>query len=86
MSGLQVELQALRDTDPGMTLLTAVEFVTSDPGHRTALYRRSAEDGDSQALGLNQDDPRLLKIATSLALDLAFLELRARGEGFQVQG
>jgi hypothetical protein len=86
ISGLRHELQALRAADPGMSLLTAVEFTTSDPSHRVALYRRCTEDGDIQARGLSQDDPRLLKIASSSALDLAFLERRARGEGFQVQG
>jgi hypothetical protein len=86
LSGLRHELQALRTADPGMGLLEAVEFVTSDPGQRIALYRRCAEDVDIRARGLSQDDPRLLKIASSSALDLAFLERRARGEGFQVQG
>jgi hypothetical protein len=86
LSGLRHELQALRTADPGMSLLTAVEFVTSDPSHRLALYRRCTEDGDIQARGLSRDDPRLLKIASSSALDLAFLERRARSDGFQVQG
>jgi hypothetical protein len=40
MSGLQVELRVLRDTDPGMSLLNAVEFITPDPGRRIALYGR----------------------------------------------
>jgi hypothetical protein len=31
ISALRVELRALLNTDPGMTLLTAVEFVTSPP-------------------------------------------------------
>jgi hypothetical protein len=84
VSGLQVELRTLRSTDPGMTLLDAVEYITPDPDRRIALYRRCAEDGDIQARGLSQDDPRLLKIASSSALDLAFLERRARGEGVQV--
>jgi hypothetical protein len=84
ISGLQVELQALRAADSGMSLLTAVEFATSDPSHRVALYRRCAEDGAIQARGLSQDDPCLLKIVSSSALDLAFLERRARGEGFKV--
>jgi hypothetical protein len=39
ISALRVELRALRLTDPGMTLLTAVEYVTPDPTHRVALYR-----------------------------------------------
>jgi hypothetical protein len=33
---------------------------------------------------MGQDDPRLLKIASSVAKDLALLERRAMGEGFQV--
>jgi hypothetical protein len=86
ISGLRDELETLRAADPGMSLLTAVEFTTSDPAFRVALYRRCAEGGDIQARGLSQADPRLLKIASSSALDLAFLERRARGEGFQVQG
>jgi hypothetical protein len=86
VSGLRHELQALRTTDPGMSLLDAVEYVTADPAHRIALYRRCVEDGDIQARGPSQDDPRLLKIDSSSALDLAFLERRAKGEGFQVQG
>jgi hypothetical protein len=86
ISVLWVELQALRGTDPGMTLLTAVEFVTADPAHRIALYRRCAKDGDVQARDLSQGDPRLLKIVSPSTLDLAFLERRAKAEGFQVQG
>jgi hypothetical protein len=81
---LEVELQALRAADPGMSLLTAVEYTTPDPAHRVALYRLcSAEGADIQARGLSQDDPRRLKIASSSALDVAFLERRARGEGYQ---
>jgi hypothetical protein len=57
MSGLRHELQTLCAADPGMSLLTAVEFTTSDPAHRVALYRRCAEDGDIQARGRSQDDP-----------------------------
>jgi hypothetical protein len=34
ISGLEVELRALRATDPGMGLLTAVEYITSDPAAR----------------------------------------------------
>jgi hypothetical protein len=82
ISGLEIELQVLRATDPGMTLLTAVEYTTSDPGHRIALYRRfSPEDQSIRFSGLDQDDPRLLKIASSVR-DLALLERRARAEGF----
>jgi hypothetical protein len=67
VSGLQVELRALRATDPGMTLLMAVEYVTPHPAHRIALYRCChAED---QSIGS--------------AKDLALLERRAQAEGFQ---
>jgi hypothetical protein len=34
ISALSVDLRAFRSTDPGMTLLTAVKFVTSDFGRR----------------------------------------------------
>jgi hypothetical protein len=81
--GLMVELRAFRDTDPGMTLLTAVEFVTSDPDRRIALYRLCSPE-DRSVNGMAQDDPHLLKIASSSAMDLALLERRARAEGFQV--
>jgi hypothetical protein len=37
ISGLRHELQTLRAADPGMSLLTAVEFTTPDPGRRVAL-------------------------------------------------
>jgi hypothetical protein len=85
MSGLQVELQALRITDPGMTLLTAVEFVTSDPGHRIALYRLcSPGDRNIRFKGMGQDDACPLKIASSVDKDLAFLQRRAVAEGFQI--
>jgi hypothetical protein len=54
---LEIELQALRGTDPGMGLLTAVEYITSDPAHRIALYRRcSAED---QSIGSARISPYL---------------------------
>jgi hypothetical protein len=86
ISALQVALRTLRSTDPGMSLLDAVEYVTADPAHRITLYRRCAEDGDVQARDLSQGDPRLLKIASPSTLDLAFLKRRARAEGFQGQG
>ena len=85
ISALWVELRALRVTDPGMSLLTAVEYITSDPTHRIALYRRcSTEYRNIRSSGMGQDDPRLLKIASSVARDLAFLQRRAMAEGFQV--
>jgi hypothetical protein len=85
ISGLRYELQALRAADPGMTLLTAVEFVTPDPGRRVALYGLcSVEDRIIQSSGMGQDDPRSLNIASMVSNDLAFLERRAKAEGFQV--
>jgi hypothetical protein len=36
LSGLEVELRALQASDPGMSLLTAVEYITPDPPHRIA--------------------------------------------------
>jgi hypothetical protein len=85
ISALRVELRALRATDPGMSLLTAVEYITSDPAHRIALYRRcSAEDRSTRSRGMGQDAPRLLKITSSVAKDLALLERRAQAEGFQI--
>jgi hypothetical protein len=84
ISALEVELRALRATDPGMSLLTAVEYVTSDPGARIVLYRRcNAENRSVECSGTGQDDPGLLTIAWSVAKDLALLERRARSEGFQ---
>jgi hypothetical protein len=68
VSVLQIELQMLRSSDPGINLLTAVEYVTPDPAHRLSLYRRCC--ADDQSIGA--------------ASDLAFLERRARADGFQV--
>ncbi len=85
VSGLRVELRALRATDPGMSLLTAVEFITSDPAHRIALYRCcSTEDQSIGFSGKRQDDSGLLKIGASTAKDLGLLERRAKAEGFSV--
>ena len=68
-----------------MDLLTAVEYVTSDPAYRVALYRLcSPEDRSIRSTGMGQDDSRLLKIASSIATDLSFLERRAETEGFRV--
>ena len=68
-----------------MSLLDAVEYITPDRGLRIALYRLcSPEDRDIRFNGMGQDDPRLLKIASLVANDLAFLERRAKAEGFQV--
>jgi hypothetical protein len=81
ISGLEVELRALRATDPDMGLLTAVEYITSDPGARIVLYKRwNAENRSIGSSGTGQDDP----IASSVAKDIALLERRARCEGFQI--
>jgi hypothetical protein len=83
VSRLLVELRVLQASDPRMSLLTAVEFITADPAHRIALYRRcSAEDRNVN--GMSQDDSGPLKIASSVAKELALLERRAKAEGFQV--
>jgi hypothetical protein len=85
ISGLEVELRALRATDPGMGLLTAVEYITSDPAARIVLYRRcNAENHSIGSSVTGQDDPGLSTIACSVARDLALLERRARSEGFQI--
>jgi hypothetical protein len=85
ISGLRYELQALRAADPGMTLFTAVEFVTSDPGRRVALYGLcSAGDRSIRSSGIAQDEACLLKIASSGDEDLALLPRRAKAEGFQI--
>ena len=81
ISVLRVELRALRATDPGMSLLTAVEFTTSDHARRIALYRLCSPE-DRSVMG--QDDPGPLKIASSVIKDLALLERRAKAEGFRV--
>jgi hypothetical protein len=82
VSALEVELRALRSTDPGMTLLTAVEFVTPDAARRIALYRRCRAE-DRSVNGMGQDTPCILEIASPVAKDLALLERRAKAEGFQ---
>ena len=85
ISGLEVELRALRATDPCMDLLTAVEYTTSDPAARIALYRRCiAENRSIESSATGQDDPGVSTIAWSVAKDLALLERRARSEGFQI--
>jgi len=80
ISGLQIELRALRATDPGMSLLTAVEYITSDTGRQVVLYRRcSLEDWGIGSSCMKQDNPCL-----SASRDLALLDRRARAEGHQV--
>jgi hypothetical protein len=80
ISGLQIELRALRASDPSISLLTGVEYVTSDAGCQVVLYRRCSLEGwgiGSSYMG--QDNPRL-----SASRDLALLDRRARAEGHQV--
>jgi hypothetical protein len=85
ISGLEVELRALRATDPGMDLLTAVEYVTSDPAHRITLYRLcNAEDRSVRSSGIGEGDSQSIKIDSLAAGDLALLQRRARAEGFHV--
>jgi hypothetical protein len=85
ISALRVELRSLRAADHDMSVLTAVEFVTSDFGRRVALYKLcSVEARDIRCNGMSQDDSECLKIASPSTLDLAFLKRRARAEGFQV--
>jgi hypothetical protein len=83
VSLLEVELRALCATDTGMSLLTAVEFITHDPARRIALYRHCGAE-DKSISGMGHDDARFSKIASSVGKDLALLERRARAEGFQV--
>jgi hypothetical protein len=64
---------------------TAVEFITSDPAHRGALYSRCIPEQRSiLSGGVAQDDACLLKIASPVDKDLAFLQRRAAAEGFQM--
>ena len=80
ISGLQIELRALRAADPGMSLLTAVEYITSAAGRQLVLYRRcSLEDWNIGRSCMGHDNPRLLA-----SRDLALLGRRARADGHQV--
>ena len=85
ISALEVELRALCATEPGMGLLTAVEYITSDPATQIVLYRCCrAEARSVGSSGTGPDDPGLSTTAWSVATDLALLERRARFEGFQI--
>jgi hypothetical protein len=85
ISGLRVELRALRGTDPGMSLLTAVEYITSDPPHRIALYRCChAEDRSIGPSGVGQDG--FLKTSSLVDKDLALLERAPRLRAFRYRG
>jgi hypothetical protein len=80
ISGLQIELRALRVADPGMSLLTAVEYITPDAGRQVVLYRRCRlEDCDIGSSCVGQGNACL-----SACKDLALLDRRARAEGHQV--
>ena len=57
IAGLEAELRAVPVSDPGMTLLTAVEYITPGPGRRIALYRRCSAE-DQGISGMRQDDAR----------------------------
>jgi hypothetical protein len=83
MSALGVELRELRDMDPCMNLLNAVEFITPDPGRRITLYRYCR--GNDRNIGprsMGQDG--FLKNSSLVDKDLALLERRAKAEGFRV--
>lgn len=83
---LEVELRVLQASDPRIDLLTAVEFITSDPAHRVTLYSCcTAGDRSIRSSGVAQDEACLLKIASSVDKDLAFLQRRAAAEGFKVE-
>jgi hypothetical protein len=57
LTGLQVELQALRGTDPDMRLLDAVEYITSDPAHRVALWTLYWPGSERQCHGSRRPPP-----------------------------
>jgi hypothetical protein len=81
VSGLQVEPRSLRETDAGMSLLDAVEYVTADPGRRLALYRYCrGDERNSGPSGMGQHG--LLETCLLVDKDLALLERRAKIEGF----
>jgi hypothetical protein len=83
ISGLEVELRALRATDPSMSLLTAVEYITPEPATQIVLYRRcNPENRNIESSGSGQDEPGERTIARCVTKDLALLERRARSEGF----
>jgi hypothetical protein len=77
---LQVELRALRDIRHESPRDRGVR--DPDPTRRIALYGRCSAE-DRSVNGLGQDDPCLLKIASSVAMDLVLLVRRAKAEGFQ---
>jgi hypothetical protein len=79
VSSLHTELVALRATDPGISMLEAVEYITAHPSHRLILYRLcGTDDRGTTPSGQHQD-------SFSAASDLALLERRATAEGFEVR-
>ena len=58
ISALRVELRALRATDPGISLLTAVEYITPDPARRIALYRCCSPEDRSGSSGPESRRPK----------------------------
>jgi hypothetical protein len=78
ITGLQAELVALRSSDPGISLLDGVEYITAHPGHRLLLYRRASADGS------NTSPDGTGRSGSGVANDLALLERRAMAEGFQI--
>jgi hypothetical protein len=80
---VRVELRGLRTAEPEMSLLAGVEFITPDPAHRIALYRRRSAE-DQSISGMGEDDARLLTNTSTHAKDLALLKRGAQAEGFQV--
>jgi hypothetical protein len=46
----------LQTSSPRMSLLTAVEFITADPGGRIAFYKVCSVGARDIRDGMNQDD------------------------------
>ena len=78
IADLQAELVALRSSDPGISLLDGVEYITAHPGHRLLLYRRGSADGS------NTSPDGTGRSGSGVANDLALLERRAMAQGFQI--
>jgi hypothetical protein len=78
--GLEVDIGMRRATDPGMSLLDAVEYIAPDPDRRIALYRYCrGDDRNIGPSGMGQDG--LLKTTSLVDKDLALLERRAKADG-----
>jgi hypothetical protein len=84
ISRLEVELRALRATDPSMDLLTAVEYITSDPAARIVRYKRCrVENRSIESSGTRHEEQYLPTIAWAADKDLTLLERRARSEDLE---